>query len=147
MRRVHMRSKELNVLVEKYSYDVSKKDTVEVIDEHIILINRKPCFFYYEKKVVPTLQLLQEKELLQKIVVDMGAVKFLVSGADLMRPGVKEIDPSIKKDDFVVVVDVNNKKPLMVGLALFDAEEMKKMVSGKVVKNIHSVGDAIWKFT
>jgi len=90
---------------------------------------------------------LQEKNLLKKSVVDMGAVRFLSGGADLMRPGVKEIDALIQKEEFVVVVDVNNHKPLIVGIALFSGEDMQKMVSGKVVKNIHSVGDAIWKFT
>ncbi len=147
MKRVQMRSKDLNTLLEQYSYEVSKKDSVEVIDDKIILVNKKPCFFYYEKKLVPTLQVLQEKEFLKKIVVDMGAVKFLIGGADLMRPGVKEIDLAIQKEEFVVVVDVNNKKPLMIGVALFSGEEMQKLISGKVVKNIHYVGDALWKFT
>ena len=147
MKRVQMRSRDLNELLKGYSYEVSKKDTVEVIDDHIILINKKPCFFYYEKRLVPTLQILQEKDLLKKIIVDMGAVKFLVSGADLMRPGIKEIDTSIEKDDFVVVLDINNKRPLMLGLALFSGEDIQKMSIGKVVKNIHFVGDPIWKFT
>ncbi|HIH14980.1 MAG: hypothetical protein QT08_C0016G0015 [archaeon GW2011_AR17] len=146
MKRVSLRSKDFNNLVAEYSYGISKKDTVEIIDDSIILVNKKPCFFYYEKKLVPTLQNLQEKDLLKKIVVDMGAVRFLVGGADLMRPGIKEIDASLKEGDFVLVVDINNKKPLMVGLALFDAEEMQALTSGKVVKNIHYVGDAIWKF-
>ncbi|MDP3728258.1 MAG: DUF1947 domain-containing protein [bacterium] len=145
MKRVQLRSKDFNGRHD-YSFEVSKKDSVECIDEKIILVNKKPSFFYYEKKLVPTLKLLQEKDLLKKIVVDMGAVKFLIGGADLMRPGVKEIDQTIKKEDFVVVVEMNNRKPLMVGLALFDAEEMQKLSSGKVVKNIHYVGDAIWKF-
>lgn len=147
MKRVQMRSKELNEMLKEYSYEVSKKDTVELIDDKIILVNKKPCFFYYEKRLVPTLHTLQEKELLKKIVVDMGAVRFLVGGADLMRPGVKKIDPKIKKEDFVVVVDMNNTKPLIIGIALFDAGDMETLASGKVVKNIHYVGDSLWKFT
>ncbi len=145
MKCVQLRSREFNS-THSYSFEASKKDKVECIDEKIILVNNKPSFFYYEKRLTPTLKLLQEKELLKKIVVDMGAVKFLVGGADLMRPGIKEIDPAIKKKDFVVIVDMNNKKPLIVGVALFDAEEMQNMNSGKVVKNIHYVGDAIWRF-
>lgn len=146
MKRVPLRSKELQDLLKEYPFDVAKKDLVECVDEKIILINKKPCFFYYEKRLVPTLQVLQEKELLKKIAVDMGAVKFLIGGADVMRPGVKEIDENIKEGDFVVVVDVNNKKALCVGIALFSAEDMNKQVSGKVIKNIHYIGDSIWKF-
>ena len=76
----------------------------------------------------------------------MGAVKFVASGADVMRPGIKEIDPAIKKDDLVVVVDITHKKPLCVAHAQFSGEEMQKMGKGKVLKNVHYVGDEIWKF-
>ena len=75
----------------------------------------------------------------------MGAIRFVVNGADIMRPGIVEIEAGIKKDDFVAVVDKNNQKPLAVGIALFSSEEMKAMSSGKVIKNIHYVGDELWK--
>ncbi len=147
MKRVPMRSKNFQELIQEYSFDVTKKDLVEVVDNKIILVNKKPCFFYYEKKLVPTLQILQEKILLKVIVVDMGAVRFLIGGADVMLPGIKEIDSSIKKGEFVVVVDITNKKPLVIGIALLSGEDMKKQISGKVIKNIHFIGDEIWKFT
>lgn len=147
MKRVQIRSKDFNELVKDYGYEVSKKDIVEIIDDALLAVNKKPCFFLYEKRWIPTLQLLQEKDILKKIVVDMGAVKFLIGGADLMRPGVKEIDPRIQKDEAVVIVDINNKKPIMVGIALFSGENIEKMNSGKVVKNIHFIGDKIWTFT
>ena len=96
---------------------------------------------------MPTLKLLQTHPgLLKKIVVDMGAVKFMVSGADVIRPGIKEIPETLEKEDFVVIVDQNNKKPLAVGVAQLNFEEMQKVTSGKVIKNIHYVGDEIWKF-
>ena len=146
MKRVPLRSKDLQELLSGYDFVIAKKDLVEVVDDKIILINKKPCFFYYEKRVVPTLQILQTQHLLKKIVVDMGAVKFLVGGADVMRPGIKEIDLTIQKDDFVVVVDINNKKALCVGIALFSGEEMLQLHSGKMIKNIHFIGDGIWTF-
>ena len=75
----------------------------------------------------------------------MGAVRFVVNGADIMRPGIVEIQAGIEKDDFVAVVDKNNKKPLAVGIALYSSEEMRVMASGKVIKNIHYVGDELWR--
>src|SRR3989344_5527458 len=107
MKRVPMRSKDLQELVKDYTFEVAKKDFVELVDDKIIMINKKPSFFYYEKKLVPTLHILQNKNILRKVVVDMGAVKFLISGADVMRPGLKEIDPLIKEGEFVLVVDIN----------------------------------------
>ena len=76
----------------------------------------------------------------------MGAIKFVVNGADIMRPGITEIQDGIEKDKFVVVIDEKNKKPLAVGLALFNSQEMQTATSGKVIKNIHFVGDEIWGF-
>lgn len=145
MKRVPLRSKDLNKLVE--NFEISKKDFVELIDDKIIMINKVPSFFYYEKKLVPTLKLLQSQPLLKSITIDMGAIKFIANGADLMRPGVKDINKEIKKGDFVSVIDENNKKPIAVGIALYDAEDMLKMTSGKVTQTIHYLSDEIWKLS
>ncbi|MEK6940005.1 MAG: RNA-binding protein [Nanoarchaeota archaeon] len=147
MKRTQLRSKDLNKEIEQYKVEISKKDQVELIEDKykIILINKKPSFFYYNDKIVPTLKLLQENTVLKRITVDMGAVKFVVNGADIMRPGIVEIEEGIAKDEFVAVIDKNNKKPLAVGIALFSSEEIKAMASGKVIKNIHYVGDELWR--
>ena len=107
MKRTQLRSKDLNKEIEQYKVEISKKDQVELIEEKykIILINKKPSFFYYEDKIVPTLKLLQENNVLKKITVDMGAVKFVVNGADIMRPGIVEIETGIAKDEFICVID------------------------------------------
>lgn len=146
MKRTRLKSKEANKLLESYQVNLSKKDQVELGEDErkFIIINEEFSFFYYGDRLVPTLRYLQHQEILRKIEVNMGAVKFVVNGADIMRPGITEIDPEIKKDDFVAVVDEQNKKPLVVGIALFDAEEMKQQTSGKAIKNIHYVGDEIW---
>jgi len=147
MKRTQLRSKDVSKEVESYDLEISKKDQVELVEDKykIILINKKPAFFYYDGKAVPTLKFLQENNILKKITVDMGAVKFVVNGADVMRPGIIEIEEGIVKDQFVCVIDKNNKKPLAVGIALFTGEEMKSMSSGKVIKNIHYVGDELWR--
>ncbi len=147
MKRTQLRSKDLNKELERYKIEISKKDQAELVEDKykIILISKKPSFFYYDNKLVPMLKFLQENNVLKKITVDMGAVKFVVNGADIMRPGIVEIEDGIMKNDFVAVVDVNNKKPLAVGIALYDAYEMKGMKNGKAVKNIHYVGDELWK--
>ncbi|MEK6937424.1 MAG: DUF1947 domain-containing protein [Nanoarchaeota archaeon] len=151
MKRTPLRSKEFSRELESLGYrlDISKKDLVEELDDgtfRLVLINKQPWFFYYGEKLVPTLKLLQTYlGLLKKIVVDMGAVKFMISGADVMRPGIKEIAAGINKDDFVVIMDVNNHKPLAVGIAQLSGTEMQAATSGKVIKNIHYVGDELWK--
>ena len=102
-------------------------------------------FFYYEKEIIPTLKFLLQHDALKKITVDMGAVKFIVKGADIMRPGITKIDENIQKNEIIVVVDETHNKPLAVGRVLFNSEELNSMNSGNVIKNIHYVGDETWK--
>lgn len=78
------------------------------------------------------------------VTVDMGAVKFLANGADVMSPGIVDSDPAIEKGDLVFIRDVNNKRPLCVGRALISGGEMVPADSGKAVKTMHYVGDEIW---
>ena len=126
-----------------------KKDQMMMVDEnHKLFVVRdgEVCFFYHDGKIVPTLKLLLKQSILKQTVVDMGAVKFVSSGADVMRPGIVELDHAIKKDELVVVVDQTHKKPLCVAKALFSGEEIFTMKQGKVLKALHWVGDGIWQF-
>ncbi len=147
MKRTSLRSKDVVELIAPYGVSVSKKDMVELLeDKHkIILINKDPAFVYYEEKLVPALKYLQTHEILKKIAIDVGAIKFVVNGADVMRPGIIFIDPEIKKDEVIVVIDGIHKKALAVGIALFSGSEMQAMNTGKVIKNVHWVGDEIWQ--
>ncbi|MEM2891656.1 MAG: RNA-binding protein [Thermoplasmata archaeon] len=78
------------------------------------------------------------------VTVDMGAVRFVYNGADVMGPGIVDCDPDIQVGDLVWVRDVNNKRPLAVGKALMSGREMLAKPKGKAVKSIHHVGDRIW---
>ena len=78
------------------------------------------------------------------VVVDMGAVRFVTNGADIMSPGIVEADDTIVPGDLVVIVDVNNKKPLAIGESLITGPEMVESSKGKAIKSLHYVGDEIW---
>lgn len=124
---------------------IKKEDIVDKADD-FILIQGKKLFFYHDNEVVPTLHaLLKQNTILKKVIVDMGAVKFVIKGADIMRPGIRKLDENIVKNEFVVIVDETHGKPLAVGKMLFSGEEVMAMNSGKVIKNLHYIGDEIWK--
>jgi PUA domain protein len=74
----------------------------------------------------------------------MGAIRFVTNGADIMRPGITDADPAITEGSFVVIGDVNHGKPLAIGIALYNGADLLAMEDGKVVKNLHFVGDRIW---
>ncbi|KYK29395.1 hypothetical protein AYK20_05455 [Thermoplasmatales archaeon SG8-52-1] len=93
----------------------------------IILVDGKPCFMYYEKKIFFTLTGINKYSPKKKfVIVDMGAVKFVTSGADVMAPGIIDADESIDKNDQVWICDENHHKPLAVGIAIMTGEQMKK---------------------
>ena len=134
-------NQELNDL---YNLDfLSKKDKV-VVNENLVYVNDSLDFFYLNEKPVPTLHYLMKNNVLKKITVDMGAVKFMINGADLMRPGVVDIEDEMNADEIVCVVDQNNQKPLCLVITLDTSEGMKAMDKGKIARNIHYVGDEIW---
>jgi PUA-domain protein len=155
MKQTRLKAKDFNKELEQAAYTISfsKKDAVERIDDKendlvIISINKTPAFFYYENRLLPTIKFLhsQKEKLLKSITVDMGAIKFLVSGADIMRPGIVEIDQDIIQNDVIAVIDQKNKMIISIGISMFDASEMNIQEKGKSVKNMHYVGDNIWKF-
>ena len=79
------------------------------------------------------------------VTVDMGAVRFVYNGADVMAPGIVEADSTISVGDLVWVRDERNRRPLAVGEALMTGAEMAASEKGKSVRSIHHVGDDLWK--
>jgi len=135
---------------------LSKKDVVEEVtgeQGRLLVVNNTPWFFELAGDgsgsggvLLPHLKLLLERPgLLPHVTVDMGAVRFVVNGADIMRPGVTAIAAEVKEGDLVVVVDETHGKPLAVGTALLDSQAMQAATSGKVVRSLHYVGDKVWK--
>ncbi|MHA2182368.1 MAG: PUA domain-containing protein, partial [Promethearchaeota archaeon] len=90
--------------------------------------------------------LLNNRIDLKTIVVDFGAIRYVANGADVMRPGITSIDPSILKGDIVKIEEETKHRALAVGKALFDATDMEAKDSGKVIKNLHTIQDPIWQF-
>lgn len=124
------------------------KPRVEVNETEVaelFIIDGKPLLARSDKALFPTLAFDDVFHFLPRIVVDMGAVPYVCDGADVMAPGVVSIEGDFKENDFLLVVDERHGKPLMIGVALFNSQTMKNLKQGKIVKNVHHVGDKIWK--
>ena len=128
-----------------------KKCRVELIltekGDILYAINNVLKLWKSNEGYIPVLTLLLKNKVnLKTIIVDMGAVRFVTNGADIMRPGITKIDPLIKKGELLKIVDEKNNRALAVGKAMFDAKEMEAKTSGKVIKNLHTIKDHIWQF-
>ena len=77
--------------------------------------------------------------------VDHGAIPFLLNGADCMGAGIHLTDISIKSGDLIWIKDEEHGKPLAIGIAIVDGEEMVEMKKGKAVETIHWIGDELWE--
>ena len=142
----HLRKSDIRDLNDKISsWDISIDKKAAVFQEvNIIFVDKQPFLFYFEEKFVPHLKLLLNNPFLPNVVVDAGAVKFMVSGADVMRPGITWMQ-DFEKDAIVVIIEETHKKPLAVGIALYSSSQIQEMDSGKVIKSIHFIGDEIWQ--
>jgi len=80
---------------------------------------------------------------LPRVVVDMGAIPYVCNGADIMAPGITDMD-SFEAGDLVVVRDVTHGKALAIGRALKSKSEIEAVKKGRVVENLHYVGDRLW---
>ena len=93
------------------------------------------------------LPFLSQKELLEKfphVMVDMGAVKFMCNGANVMRPGIRSYS-EFEKDQIVCVIEESQHKFLAVGKAMVPSTELESMEKGEVVKNLHYISDKFWE--
>jgi malignant T-cell-amplified sequence len=77
-------------------------------------------------------------------VVDEGAIRFLVNGADVMRPGIRSFDDWGEAGRVVVVREEKKGRSIAVGAAAVSSAEARTMTKGSSLKNIHHVGDRYW---
>lgn len=125
-------------------------DTVDVAESpeyEVIIAENQIIGFIQDGKAFLTIRGLLKYPVAKSFVtVDMGAIKFVINGADVMGPGIVDADGDIQIGDYVWVRDEKNKKPLAVGRALITGNEMKEKKPGKAIKSLIYVGDKLWKF-
>ena len=92
------------------------------------------------------LPFLSETKLLERfphVVVDVGAIRFMCNGANVMRPGIKA-HSEFESNDIVCVIEESRRKFLAVGKAVVPSAELDAMEKGEVLKNLHYISDRFW---
>jgi PUA-domain protein len=120
-------------------------EELAVDDNLIFFLDEKPLILRTQSGLLPSLKFEELINILPKVVVDMGAVAHVVNGAQIMRPGIRQVRESFAKGDLVVIVDEKFNKAIALGLAEIDSESMKVLSKGKAILNLHYVGDELWK--
>jgi PUA domain protein len=120
-------------------------DELTVGEEVVYFVDGTPLIVRTRAGLLPSLKFDKVINSLPRIIVDMGAVAHIANGADIMRPGVREVHSDFAKGALVLIVDEKYSKPIALGRAEVDSAEMRFMGKGKVVGNVHYVGDALWR--
>ena len=139
-------SQRLKTNVEQLLESKSRIEVNETEAAEIFILNGKPLLARLDGELFPTLAFEEVLPFISRIVVDMGAVPYVCKGADVMAPGVVSVKGEFEENDLLLVMDERHGKPLAIGVALFNPQTMKNMKHGKIVKNIHHVGDKLWNY-
>ncbi|MBE6527065.1 MAG: RNA-binding protein [Thermoplasmata archaeon] len=153
-KRKRLRNKEAKALADEISAIVGVPvfdgdepiDRAESPDFDLIYVGNDILGMIVGDKPFLTLRgVLRYEPVKRYVTIDMGAVPYIANGADCMGPGIVEADPEIAEGDFVWIRDINNKRPLAVGISQRSGEELSKKLPGKAIKTLNTVGDKLWK--
>ncbi|PSC69287.1 malignant T-cell-amplified sequence 1-like protein [Micractinium conductrix] len=144
-------------LVETGVLDVilpKKQDLVLVkLPEHVqlLVLDKTPLFFSMrDGPWFPTLRLLhQYPDMMVKLRVDTGAIKFVLSGANIMVPGLTSpgatIHSEVEEGAAVAIYGENKQHAMAVGITKMSTAEMREVNKGIGIDNLHYLTDGLWK--
>ncbi len=154
MRRYHIKGSQARRLLKNLLQEFPELKnyigkTFEVIEFNenfsYLIVDGEPNFIIYKGIAFPSLKVLKEVEINKYwILVDKGAAKSILNGADLMRPGVIDYDKNIRKDYLVYIK--YERFPIAIGYNLWNVEEYEKNEKGKCVKVFHYMNDKYYKY-
>ena len=94
--------------------------------------------------ILPFLDNIEVLEKFPYVKVDMGAIKFVCKGANVMRPGITKFS-DFDNGEIVCVIEESQNKFLAVGKAEMSSKEAENANKGEVIKNMHYISDDFWE--
>jgi PUA domain protein len=150
LRKRTLKAKETRLLLREAKSRLGVNIDSEKIEEATIgeetklfWAEKAPILIRIDETLIPTLTYEPALERLPKVLVDMGAIPHVCSGADVMAPGIVSVQ-EFESNQLVVIRDERHGKVLAIGLSLLSSKEIQEKKRGKAIKNLHYVGDKIW---
>ncbi|KAG5683741.1 hypothetical protein PVAND_013006 [Polypedilum vanderplanki] len=131
-----------------------KKDAFRIVKchDHIeLLINSSGEQLFFRSREgnwMPTLRLFHKFPVfLPKQQVDKGAIRFVLSGANIMCPGLTSPGAfmnSVEKGTVVAIMAEGKEHCLAIGVTTMSTADIAKVNKGIGVENCHYLNDGLW---
>jgi len=122
----------------------SDKISLYSLDNNILF------FQHHDDALYPHLRIVHKfPQAFPTIQIDRGAIRFIISGANVACPGLTSAGGSmpefIDKDKVVVINAEGKENAVAVGWMDMSTDEIKSAGKGIGVENVHYLGDFLWK--
>jgi len=131
-----------------------KKDNFKVVKchDHIEILvtgsGEQVFFKHREGAWFPVLRLLHKYPfMLAHEQVDKGAIKFVLSGANIMCPGLTSKGAKmteVPKNTIVAVMAEGKQHALAIGITIQSTEDIAKVNRGIGIETVHYLNDGLW---
>ena len=118
--------------------------THDVNEKGVIITGNEITEVKIGDDILPFLDDIPILEKFPYVTVDMGAVKYVCKGANVMRPGVTKFS-NFESGEIVCVIEESQNKFLAVGKATISSKEAEVANKGEVIKNMHYISDDFWE--
>ena len=140
-------SKILEQINSQWKIELPKQKNIkthEVDEKGVIITGNGITAVKIGNDILPFLDDIPILEKFPYVTVDMGAIKFVCKGANVMRPGITKFS-DFESGEIVCVIEESQKKFLAVGKAKISSIELDETNKGEVIKNMHYISDNFWE--
>ena len=135
---------ELNI---QWKIDVPKQKNVrshQIDEKGVIITGKGVTAVKIGEDILPFLGDVPILEKFPYVIVDMGAIKFVCKGANIMRPCITKFS-DFEKGEIVCIIEESQHKFLAVGKAEIPSKQLDETKKGEVIKNMHYISDIFWE--
>ena len=120
----------------------------------LYVLDDKPLFWQHmDDPLIPHLKLVHQfPQCFPTVGIDRGAIRFVLSGATLMAPGLTSAggklpakEAELKEGDIVAVKAEGKEEVCLIGQLKMSTEEIKDKKKGVVMDGGHYLGDGLWR--
>ena len=140
-------SKILEQMKAQWKIELPKQKNIkahDVNEKGVIITGNEITAVKIGDDILPFLDDIPILEKFPYVTVDMGAVKFVCKGANVMRPGIIKFS-DFESGEIVCVIEESQNKFLAVGKAEISSKEAEDTSKGEVIKNMHYISDDFWE--